>query len=80
MRQIAAAVVLGLLALSGSMAGEVAKTSVPGSPDSLAKPMAGQYILGLALVDAASDKPAVRLAINAPLTDRLYRLSAVRAE
>ena len=50
MRRIAVAVVLGLLALSGSIAGEVAKTSVPGSPDSLAKPMAGQVeYLGMEL-------------------------------
>jgi hypothetical protein len=41
---------------------------------------AGQYTLGLALVDAASDKAAIRLAIDAPHTDRLYRLSSVRVE
>jgi hypothetical protein len=41
MRRIAA-VALGLLTLSGSMAGEVAKTPVPGSPDSLARPTRGQ--------------------------------------
>ena len=39
---------------------------------------AGQYTLGLALVDPASEKPAIRLAIDAPQTDRLYRLTSVR--
>lgn len=38
---------------------------------------AGQYALGLALVDPDSEKPAIRLAIDAPHTDRLYRLSSV---
>lgn len=41
---------------------------------------AGQYTLGLALVDPSSEKPAIRLAIDAPHTDRLYRLSAVRVK
>jgi hypothetical protein len=41
---------------------------------------AGQYTLGLALADPAREKPAIRLAIDAPQTDRLYRLSSVRAK
>jgi hypothetical protein len=41
---------------------------------------AGQYTLGLALVDPTSKKPAIRLAIDAPQTDRLYRVSAVRVK
>jgi hypothetical protein len=41
---------------------------------------AGQYTLGLALVDPTSKKPAIRLAIDAPQTDRLYRLSSVRVK
>jgi hypothetical protein len=41
---------------------------------------AGQYTLGLALVDPAREKPAIRLAIDAPQTDRLYRLSEFRAK
>jgi hypothetical protein len=32
------------------------------------------------LVDPASQKPAIRLAIDAPQTDRLYRLSPVRVK
>ena len=35
---------------------------------------------GLALVDPASRKPAIRLAIDAPQTYRLYRLSLVRVK
>ena len=41
---------------------------------------AGQYTLGLALEDPTSEKPAIRLAIDSPQTDRLYRLSPVRVE
>ncbi len=41
---------------------------------------AGQYMLGLALVDPASEKPAIRLAIDAPHTDRLYQLSPIRVK
>jgi hypothetical protein len=41
---------------------------------------AGQYTLGLALVDPASEKPAIRLAIDAPQTDRLYRLTSVQVK
>ena len=41
---------------------------------------AGQYALGLALVDPVNEKPAIRLAIDAPQTDRLYRVSAVRVK
>jgi hypothetical protein len=41
---------------------------------------AGLYTLGLALVDPTSRKPAIRLAIDAPQTDRLYRLSSVRVK
>jgi hypothetical protein len=41
---------------------------------------AGQYTLGLALVDPTSEKPAIRLAIDAPHTDGLYRLSSVRVK
>ena len=41
---------------------------------------AGQYTLGLALLDPATEKPAIRLAIDAPQTDRLYRVSAVRVK
>ena len=40
----------------------------------------GQYTLGLALVDSASEKPAIRLAIDAPHTDRVYRLSPVHVK
>lgn len=40
----------------------------------------GQYTLGLALVDPASEKPAIRLAIDAPHTDRRYRVGAVRVQ
>jgi hypothetical protein len=38
---------------------------------------AGQYTLGLALVDPDREKPAIRLAIDTPQADRLYRLSSV---
>ena len=38
---------------------------------------AGQYALGLALVDPASEKPAICLAIDAPHTDRLYRVGSL---
>jgi len=41
---------------------------------------AGQYTLGLALVAPASEKPAIRLAIDAPHSDRLYRLNSVRVK
>ncbi|MCY2992560.1 MAG: hypothetical protein NTY19_32465 [Planctomycetota bacterium] len=34
----------------------------------------------LALMDTASEKPAIRLAIDAPQTDRLYGVSAVRVK
>jgi hypothetical protein len=40
----------------------------------------GLYTLGLALVEPTSRKPAIRLAIDAPQTDRLYRLSSVRVK
>jgi len=46
-------------------------------PASLA---AGQYALGLALVDPDSEKPAIRLAIDAPHADRLYQVGAVRVK
>jgi hypothetical protein len=38
---------------------------------------AGQYTLGVALVDQNSEKPAIRLAIEAPQTDRLYHVSSI---
>ena len=38
----------------------------------------GQYTLGLALVDPVHEKPAIRLAIDAPHTDRLYRAGPLR--
>jgi len=41
---------------------------------------AGPYVLGLALIDPVAQKPAIRLAIDAPQTDRLYRLSNMSVE
>ena len=38
---------------------------------------AGQYTLGLALVDAANNQPSIRLAIDAPHTERLYRVGSL---
>jgi hypothetical protein len=38
---------------------------------------AGRYTLGVALVDQATEKPAIRLAIEAPQTDRLYHVSSI---
>ncbi len=40
----------------------------------------GLYTLGLALVDPTRQNPSIRLAIDAPQTDRLYRLSSVRVK
>jgi len=37
----------------------------------------GQYTLGIALVDPLTKKPAIRLAIEAPQSDRLHRVSRV---
>jgi hypothetical protein len=39
---------------------------------------AGQYTLGAAFVDPMTQKPALHLAIDAPQTDRLYRLTQVK--
>jgi hypothetical protein len=41
---------------------------------------AGQYALAFALVDAVSSKPASRLAIDAPQTDRLYHVGSLRVK
>ncbi len=41
---------------------------------------AGQYTLGVALVDQVGEKPAIRLAIKAPQTDRLYHVSSVEVK
>ena len=41
---------------------------------------AGQYTLGVALVDQVGEKPAIRLAIRAPQTDRLYHVSSVEVK
>jgi hypothetical protein len=38
---------------------------------------AGQYTLGLALVDAANNQPSIRLAIDASHTERLYRVGSL---
>ena len=40
----------------------------------------GRYMLGLAIVDPTTGNPAVHLAIDAPSTDRLYRLSEVSVQ
>jgi len=51
--------------------------SVAGSLRVPAKLPAARYTLGLALVDPATENPAIRLASDAPHTDRLYRLTEV---
>jgi hypothetical protein len=38
---------------------------------------AGHYTLGLALVDPATEKPAIRIASDIPQTDRLYRMTPI---
>jgi hypothetical protein len=38
---------------------------------------AGQYTLGVAIVDPTTEKPALHLAIDAPHVDRRYRLTDV---
>jgi hypothetical protein len=40
----------------------------------------GRYTLGMALVDPATEKPAIRLASDAAQIDRLYRLTSVNVE
>lgn len=40
----------------------------------------GQYTLGLALVNETSEQPAICLAIDAPQSERLYRLSSIRVK
>ncbi|MCL4192173.1 MAG: DUF4832 domain-containing protein [Thermoguttaceae bacterium] len=40
----------------------------------------GEYLLAIALVDPATRRPAIRLAIDVPETDRIHRLSRVRVE
>jgi len=40
----------------------------------------GRYTLGLAFVDPTSEKAALRLAIDAPCADRLYRLTKISVE
>jgi hypothetical protein len=40
----------------------------------------GEYALGMALVDPATGRPAIRLAIDAPERDRMYRLGRVKVE
>jgi len=51
-----------------------------GSLDVPATVRAGQYTLGVALVDPTTEKPAIHLAIDAPHVERLYRLSEVSVE
>lgn len=41
---------------------------------------AGTYTLGLALVDPAAGKPAIRLACDVPETDRIHALGPLRVE
>ena len=50
---------------------------VTGSLSIPASVPAGRYTVGLALVDPATEKPALHLAIDAPHADRLYRLTQV---
>ena len=40
----------------------------------------GEYLLAIALVDPATRRPAIRLAIDVPETDRIHRLSRVKVE
>jgi hypothetical protein len=40
----------------------------------------GSYTLGVALVGSDTKKPAIHLAIDAPHTDRLYRVSTVQVK
>jgi hypothetical protein len=41
---------------------------------------AGRFTLGLALVDPASEKPAIQLAIDVPHTKRLYRVTSFQVK
>jgi hypothetical protein len=51
--------------------------AVTGSLQVPATLRAGQYTLGVALIDPATEKPAIRLASDPAQVDRIYRLSDV---
>jgi hypothetical protein len=53
---------------------------VAGSLDVPGTVRAGQYTLGVAIVDPTTEKPALHLDIDAPHADRLYRLTGVSVE
>jgi hypothetical protein len=62
---------------TGWLPGDVSPTGSLRVPTTV---RAGQYTLGVAIVDPTTEKPALHLAIDAPHVDRLYRLTEVSIE